>query len=466
MQKRIKVGFVSLGCAKNLVDTENMMSTLSRDGFVVTGDQREANVIVINTCGFLNPAKKESMETIDEYAKLKDQGQLKSLIVAGCMTERYLDEMKSAFPQVDDFIRTGEFSRISQSVAQSTSEQQAIRQNLVGETPQLEGHSEISDYVQRLGGSRSYAYVKISEGCNRKCSFCIIPKLRGKHHSRSIAGIVDEIEQLTDTGVPEINFIAQDLTSYGKDLRNGTSLLKLLQAVEGIDNLYQYRLLYNYPRFFTDELIDFLAQSQKFSGYLDIPFQHASNNVLKSMNRPESAEDIRKLITKLRNHLPRVALRTTLMVGFPGETEQDFEELVEFIKLARFQNMGAFKFYREANTPSYDLPHQVPQELKDERYDRLMQVQQQIQKELLEEQIGSSTELVIDECVQEKRGVFIHRARNWTQAPEIDGVTYLEAPEELSAGEVVAAEVTATYADYDLKARAILADELQELHAL
>lgn len=452
---RLRVGFISLGCPKNLVDTENMISALSKDGFVVTGNEHEADVIVVNTCGFLEPAKQESMSTIGEFAKKKTKGKLQALVVAGCMTERYLKPMQEAYPEVDAFIRTGQFSQIVH-VVKELEEAQKIdsRWRLLGEeTPQLQGHSEIQDRVERLSVSRPYAYVKISEGCNRTCSFCIIPRLRGKHHSRSIEGIVDEIEQLVQKGTKEILFIAQDLTSYGRDLKNGTNLLKLLQEVEKIEALKWYRLLYNYPRFFDDALIEHLAQSEKFSGYLDIPFQHISDSVLRRMRRPESSEEIRNLIEKLRNRLPKLSLRSTLMVGFPGESEQDFKELLEFVEETKFDHLGAFRFYREPDTRAYDLPDQIPEEVKEERFERLMRLQAQIQSKCLKSRIGEELDLMVDGLGEKTREGFIYRTRHWGQAPEIDGLTYLISRQTLKVGNFVRAKISRVVGDYDLSAQ-------------
>lgn len=342
---RPTIGFVSLGCPKNLVDTERMMSLVSAEGAILTGDHSSADIVVINTCGFLEPAKKESMGTIDEFVSLKKKKKIKGVVVTGCMTERYLGLMQETYPQVDAFLQTKDFSKITEVVSKVWEGDRAWlneRRLLRGE--QLSGHSELSDFVERSEGKRSFAYVKIAEGCNRTCSFCIIPKLRGRLHSRSIEGVVDEVRQLVENGTREVIFVAQDLTSYGRD--RGQSLLELLRSVDDIEGLKWFRLMYNYPRFFTDELIDFLARSKKFCGYLDIPFQHISDAVLQSMRRPESSAEIKSLIEKLRKSIPDLFLRTTVMVGFPGETDLDFEALKSFTRWAEFDHLGAFTYYR------------------------------------------------------------------------------------------------------------------------
>ncbi|MDB5037966.1 MAG: Ribosomal protein methylthiotransferase RimO, partial [Bacteriovoracaceae bacterium] len=369
---RPTVGFVSLGCPKNLVDTERMMDLLSKDGAILTGEQNTADIVVINTCGFLDPAKKESMDTIGEFISLKKKKRVKGVVVTGCMTERYLGLMRETYPEVDAFLQTREFSQIVtvvQNISAGETEVLKKRSLLQGEE-QLKGHSEITDFVTRAPGRRSFAYVKIAEGCNRVCSFCIIPKLRGKLHSRTVAGVVDEVKQLVAHGTKEVIFIAQDLTSYGRDV--GTSLLDLLKEVEKVEGLEWFRLMYNYPRFFTDELISFLKTSTKFCGYLDIPFQHISDPVLEKMKRPESSAEIKTLISKLRTALPNISLRTTVMVGFPGETQEDFEALLEFVKDTNFNHLGAFTYYREEGTPSFDLEGQLSDEVKQKRYHKLM----------------------------------------------------------------------------------------------
>lgn len=450
---RPQVGFVSLGCPKNLVDSERMMNLLSKDGVLITGDQSSADVVVINTCGFLDPAKQESMQTIKEFVGLKKKKKLRGVVVTGCMTERYLDLMRQAYPEVDAFLQTKDFSKITDvvwEIARGEKEKLNERQRLLGEVGQLEGHSELTDFVERSAGARSFAYVKIAEGCNRTCSFCIIPKLRGKLHSRSVAGVVDEVQQLVRHGTKEVIFIAQDLTSYGRDRADGASLLSLLKGVETIEGLEWFRLMYNYPRFFTDELIDFLSNSQKFSGYLDIPFQHISDNVLKLMKRPESRKEIYTLVDKLRAKIKNLSLRTTVMVGFPGETEENFDELLAFVREIEFDHLGAFTFWREPNTPSYDLPNQISDEVKAERYSRLMELQQKVQKSKLKKFIGSDLWVRIDGLSEKTRHGQVYIGRHGGQAPEIDGMTYVHSAHPIEIGSLVSVRIAKVMGDYDL----------------
>lgn len=447
---RARVGFVSLGCSKNLVDTEAMIARLQQNDVMISGHEKDSDIVVINTCGFLEPAKDESMSTIGEFIDRKKSGQLKAVIVAGCMTERYLGLMSETYPDVDAFIRTGEFSKIAE-IVQAISDGKKPRVHLLGEEPQLEGHSELPDRVTRLQVKRPYAYVKIAEGCNRTCSFCIIPKLRGKLHSRSEAGVIDEIEQLAQLGTQEVLLIAQDLTSYGRDRKDGASLVSLVRRMAKIDGLAWFRLMYNYPRFFTDDLIDALAEAPNFTGYLDIPFQHFSDPVLKTMRRPESSKEILELIDKLKTRLPRLSLRTTLMVGFPGESDLDFQRLLSFIKEEHIDHFGAFTFYREPNTPAFDLPNQVREEVKKERMHELMMLQKKIlRKKLSQNWVGKELEVMIDGLGEQTRHGQVYRARHWGQAPEIDGVTYVVSDQELAIGSFVSVKIEKRVGDYDL----------------
>lgn len=458
---RSKIGFVSLGCPKNLVDTELMMSKLAQHGAVITGQTESSDFVVINTCGFLDPAKQESMDTIKEFVEKKKAREIQGVIVAGCMTERYLELMSETYPEVDAFLKTSEFSKIVETVEEIQSGRNLPRLKLVGE--QLQGHSEMSDRVSRMSSGRPYAYVKISEGCNRTCSFCIIPKLRGKHHSRSISGIREEAQSLAQDGVQELILIAQDLTSYGRDLKDGTNLLELLKSLETVKGYSWYRLMYNYPRFFTDELIGFLAQSQKFSGYIDMPFQHISDSVLKSMRRPEKSHEIRSLIQKLREKLPRLSLRTTLMVGYPGETEEDFRSLIDFVRESEFDHFGVFTFYREPDTASYDLPNQVDEGLKKERYAELMNLRRELHIKNSKKWIGSVQDCLVEALVEERAEGYIYRGRHWGQAPEIDGLTYIISDSLLKEGQICEAEIYEGIGEFDFMAESVAQEELQSI---
>lgn len=450
--RRPKVGFVSLGCPKNLVDTERMMDLVSTDS-ILTGDHSNADVVVINTCGFLEPAKNESLSTIGEFVELKNKGRIKGVIVAGCMTERYLDLMSKQYPDVDAFLQTKAFSEITSVVKEivaGESEKLRDRMNLLGDAAQLSGHSELPDFNERSPGKRSFAYVKIAEGCNRTCSFCIIPKLRGKLHSRSIEGILNEVETLAKYGTQEVIFIAQDLTSYGRDRSDGADLKKLLSGVDQIEGISWYRLMYNYPRFFDDELIQLLSASRSFSGYLDIPFQHISDQVLSKMRRPESSADIRGLINKLKSSIPHLSLRTTLMVGFPGETESDFEELLKFVEEVEFDHLGAFTYFQEKGTPSAEMIEQIPEEVKKDRYQRLMKLQAGISKRKLSKFKGKVIQVMVDALSDKIDKNWIYRGRHSGQAPEIDGITYFSSTTQLDVGRLVEVEINKAIGQYDL----------------
>jgi ribosomal protein S12 methylthiotransferase len=450
---RCRVGFVSLGCPKNLVDTENMMHLLGKSGALLTGDQSQADIVVVNTCGFLEAAKNESMSTIGEFIALKKKKKIKGVVVAGCMTERYLGVMNERYPEVDAFIQTREFSKIVDvvhAIESGDSETLRRRRDLIGEIETLKGHSELTDFVDRIPGPRSYAYVKIAEGCNRTCSFCIIPKLRGKLHSRSVEGIVDEVQRLVEQGVKEVILIAQDLTSYGRDRSDGANLLGLMRELEKIEGLQWVRLHYNYPRFFTDELIEFLSASKVFSGYLDIPFQHISDRILKQMRRPESSAEIKALVEKLKLKIPNLSLRSTFMVGFPGETDQDFEELMSFVKWAELDHLGTFKYCPEEGTPSAQFENQIPESVKESRFHQLMMLQKGIQKRKLKEKLETHRTVVIDAFSEKTKQGLVYVGRHAGQSPEIDGVTYILSDSELKAGQFVDVQLVKIMGDYDL----------------
>ncbi len=459
LSDRPTIAFVSLGCPKNLVDTERMMDQAARYGAILSGEHNEADIVVINTCGFLEPAKDESLSTIDDFVKLKAKKKIRGVIVAGCMTERYLGLMQEKFPSVDGFLQTKDFSKIGELVEDiwlKNVESLERRRQLLGEAPMLAGYSELPDYNLRSPGKRSFAYIKISEGCNRTCSFCIIPKLRGKLHSRSIEGVVKEVEDLVASGTKEVVFIAQDLTSYGRDRNDGASLLALLNAVEKVDGLSWYRLMYNYPRFFTDEVIATLSQSTKFARYIDMPLQHVSDRILAKMKRPESSDEIRILVKKLREQIPGVFLRTTLMVGFPGETEDDFQQLKEFVETMAFDHLGVFTFCREEGTPSYDFPDQVADKIKRQRLHDIMKLQKSVSRRSLKAMIGQTTSVMLDILQEKNEKAWIYRGRHIGQAPEVDGMTYVVSDAPLEVGEIVDVQVNRVIGDYDLLAQPLI----------
>ena len=448
-----KVHFISLGCPKNRIDTETMLAGLQGD-YEITSEAEDADVVVVNTCAFVDSAKEESVNTILESAELK-AGKLQKLIVSGCLSQRYSEELAENLPEVDHFVGTNDLGavrlildqdrqvRSAQQVSSSAEveEPQKIwvsdpdRRNFDWELPRINtvsGHS---------------AYLKIAEGCSNKCAFCIIPTLRGPQRSRDIASVVREATELVSQGVVELNLVAQDLTAYGYDLKPRTNLTALLQALEDIEGLRWIRLFYAYPRSFPSGLIDHLAQSKKIVPYLDIPLQHISDSVLRAMRRGTNADTIRKRIRELREKLPFLTIRTSFIVGYPGETEADHQALLAFLKEAKFERVGAFIYSHEEGTPSYDLPNQVPEDIKQRRYDEVMFTQREIALAHNEALLGQEVEVLIERVSEENEYVLVGRIAQ--QAPDIDGVCYIGYQEGLQTGQIVRASVEQV-TDYDL----------------
>ena len=418
----IKVGFVSLGCAKNLVDSEVMLGSLLRDGMQVTENAREADVVIVNTCGFIEASKKESIDAILKANELRETGNCKALIMAGCLTQRYPKDLQKELPEVDAIVGLNEVPRIGEIV------RELLRKN--GHTaPQL-FWSGPAKYVPDYSAPRlrltpkHYAYVKIAEGCNHPCTFCSIPRIRGKHRSRVMEDVLAEIRGLVANGVREINFISQDTTFYGKDLdpnapgpRDGKSqLCELLREIQQIDSDFWVRLLYTHPYHWNDELIETIAACDKVCRYVDMPLQHINDEMLKQMRRETSGKYIRELVARIRQGIPGIALRTTFIVGFPGETEKQFEELLEFIEKAKFERLGMFQYSQEDHTPAGGMFGQLSGKEKKKRYGRAMALQQKVSRKVQQELVGKTLRVLIE---KRANGGFV--ARSHADAPEIDG---------------------------------------------
>ena len=410
----MKVYVQTLGCPKNLVDSELMLGAVARDGAQVVLDPEAADVLVVNTCGFIDGAKRESIDAILELARYKDADPSKRLVVTGCLVQRYAAELQRALPEVDAFLGTGDFTRLP-DVLQRGERSDASRYG--GAAHLL---PDVAVPRVRTGAFFS-AYLKVSEGCDHTCSFCIIPKIRGRHESRPMASVVAEAAALAADGVVELNLIAQDLTAYGRDRRDGTTLAGLLRELVRIDGLRWIRLLYNYPRLVTDELLDTIASEEKVCAYIDMPLQHISDRMLRAMRRERGGAAIRQLITRIRERIPGVAIRTAFIVGFPGETEADFTALTEFVREARIERVGVFTYSREEGTAAAQLPGQVPQHEKRRRYDRLMRAQAPIARAANQSLVGSVQPVLT--CGTDDEGRLYGRL--WSQAPDIDGVVYL-----------------------------------------
>ncbi len=428
---------MALGCPKNIVDSERMLAEIAQAGYVITPEIDQADVVVINTCGFIEPAKAEALEVIGQVVEEKNKGRVEKVIVAGCLAERMGDELFSQADGIDAIAGLGERDNIAE----------IIKKTLEGEVKgsYLEGPYEgVSDDSGRLLLTGGYsAYLRISEGCDRRCAFCTIPAIRGRFRSKPIENILAEAEELAEAGAIELNVIAQDTTYYGRDLKIKEGLAKLAGRLEKIAGIRWIRLMYLYPVGITEELIETVAASEKIVRYFDIPIQHINDRILKSMRRPDTKEKITTLIERLREAMPDVVLRTTVIVGLPGETDADFEELVEFVTWAKFDALGCFKYYRESGTAAAEMAEQVAEDVKERRLSQLMLTQQRIAFAKNQERKGSSLTCLVEE-VEGRRG----RGRYYGQAPEIDGVCLIKKC-SAKPGEFIETQVVGTK-DYDL----------------
>src|SRR6266566_7225261 len=382
-----KVGFISLGCPKNLVDSEVMMGQLKQNGYEITGNAEEADTVVVNTCGFIDSAKKESIEAILEAARLKTGGKATRLIVAGCLVERYRDQLKAEMPEVDAFIGTSQINDIL-NVCDPKTNTRALPVVLLGNQSATYLYDESTPRV--LATPSHYAFIKIAEGCDRPCAFCFIPQMRGHFRSRRFGSIVAEAQQLAEEGVKELILVAQDSSRYGEDLGKQDALAQLLRELSHTDGIEWVRVMYTYPTHISDAFLDVLAEEPKAVKYLDMPLQHAAQNVLKLMKRGGNRASLEKLIGRVRNRVPGIAVRTTFITGFPGETENDFNELLQFVKNLEFDRVGVFTYSDEEGTPAYDLPNKVEPKLARQRRDRLMREQKKISRRRNQAKVGET----------------------------------------------------------------------------
>jgi len=439
-----KVGLVSLGCPKNLVDSEVMLGILARQGYQLTPRAEEADILIVNTCGFIEPAKRESIDTILEMAEHKKAGPARKLVVAGCLVERYRQELLKEIPEVDFVIGTNELERALEACAGDG----AVR------SPRSPAGLYLYDeFTPRILATPSHsAYIKIAEGCDHPCAFCVIPQMRGPFRSRRFASVVHEAENLVRAGVREITLIGQDTTSYGEDLGIPDGLATLLREVGKISDLVWLRALYYYPNRITDALIAAVAETPKVCKYFDIPLQHASGPVLKAMRRGSSGEHLLKMLGKIRAAIPDATLRTSMIVGFPGETEEDFQALLDFVKAAEFDHLGVFLYSNEETSASFALPDQVPGRVARRRQKKVMALQRRISRRKLRQLVGRSLPVLVEGRSPETDWLFLGRLES--QAPEIDGQILISDYEgaEPRAGEFRWAMITASH-DYDLVAR-------------
>ena len=429
----MNVGFVSLGCSKNLVDTEMTIGMFRKNNYKIVSNPEDADIIVVNTCGFIESAKEEAINTLLEMAEYKKK-RCKYLIAMGCLVQRYKEELEKSMPEVDLFIKYKEYETIWKQI-----------ESLVGkqENTKMCG-LEFSERVESTG--ENFSYLRIAEGCSNRCTYCAIPYIRGKFVSRTIEDILKEAEKLAKQGYKELIVIAQDTSKYGVDIYGEPKLAELLEKLSKIEGIKWIRFLYTYPESITEELIKVVKENDKICKYFDIPIQHISNPVLKRMNRKSNGESIRNVITKIRKEIPEVIIRTTVMVGFPGETEEQFNELYEFVKWARFERLGAFPYSKEDGTPAERLDGHLHPMTKKSRYNRIMRLQQGISDQIMKDQIGKVIEVLIeDESFDGK--YYIGRSKN--EVPDIDGVIYVEKSKDELFDKFVKVEITGSR-DYDL----------------
>ncbi|MBR0428078.1 MAG: 30S ribosomal protein S12 methylthiotransferase RimO [Clostridia bacterium] len=468
----MKVGFVSLGCSKNLIDTEVTIGKFKEHKFEIVNNPKEAEIIVINTCGFIESAKEEAINTILEMAEYKKK-RCKYLIVMGCLVQRYYDELVKALPEVDLFLKIEDYDKMWDKVPfgdggkkepcskeKSNLQTKKHTENDINNYKEDEGdfflHTKKKlcklpmfkeqEYLQRtISTGKNYAYLKIGEGCSNLCTYCAIPYIRGLFISRPMEEIIKEAENLAKQGIKELIVIAQDTTKYGVDLYGESKLAELLQKLCKIDGIHWIRFLYSYPEGITDELIQVVKNEEKIAKYFDIPIQHISNVVLKKMNRKTSKQNIKKLLSKIRKEIPNVTLRTSLIVGFPGETKEQFEELYDFVEKTKFDKLGVFEYSKEDGTPAATMPNQIHHMTKKSRFNKIMSLQQQVSREKMKAKIGTEQEVLIEAKSFDRKYVI---GRTKLDAPDIDGVVYIKNT-DLKLNEFVTCKIT-EFRDYDL----------------
>ena len=431
--------FISLGCDKNLVDSEVMLGLLDKKGYQIVDSEEDADIIVVNTCCFIHDAKEESIQTILEMAEYKKEGRLKALIVTGCLAQRYQQEIIDEIPEVDAVLGTTSYDHIVEAVEEALAGNGHVVLEDVDALPEVEEKRLVT-----TGGH--YAYLKIAEGCDKHCTYCIIPKLRGNYRSVPMEKLVAEAKDLADQGVKELILVAQETTVYGKDLYGEKSLHKLLRELCKISGIQWIRILYCYPEEIYDELIQTIKEEKKVCHYLDLPIQHASDAVLKRMGRRTSKAQLVEIIGKLRKEIPDISLRTTLITGFPGETEEQHEELKDFVDEMEFDRLGVFTYSPEEDTPAATLPDQIPEEVKEDRQAELMELQQEIAFDLAEDMVGREVLVMIEGKVADENA---YVGRTYKDAPNVDGLIFINTDEELMSGDFARVRVTGAL-EYDL----------------
>lgn len=436
----MNIFFVSLGCDKNLVDSENMLGLLNDNGYRITNEEHEADIIIVNTCCFINDAKQESINTILEMAQYKMNGKAEALIVTGCLAERYKDEILSEIPEVDALLGTTSFTEIIPIIQKLTDGNKHTHFEALDKLPNASSK-------RMLTSGTHYAYMKIAEGCDKHCTYCIIPQIRGNYRSFPIETLLQEAEYLAQQGVKELILVAQETTLYGMDLYGEKSLHVLLEKLCNIEGIAWIRILYCYPEEITEELINIMIKEPKICHYLDIPIQHASDSILKQMGRRTNKADLIEIITKLRNNLPDIVLRTTLITGFPGETEEDHKELLEFVEQMKFERLGVFTYSKEENTPAAKIKPQITAKVKKQRQKEIMKLQQSIVFSKTNNLLGENLDVLIEGKITEEENIYI--GRTYMDAPQVDGFIFIKSTYELMSGDIVKTIVTGVK-DYDL----------------
>ncbi len=456
-----KVSFVSLGCDKNTVDSEVMLSLLTDHGYTITKNDEEADAIVINTCAFIADAQEESINTIIEMGEYKETGACKALVVTGCLAQRFADQIPSELPEVDAIVGTGSYEKIVEALDQALAksagedpEQKIIIRDPLEERP--------LGYQKRTIITPGYfEYLKLGVGCDNRCTYCIIPFLRGGYRSRPREALLREARELADQGVKELILVAQDITKYGTDFSDGYRLPQLLKDLCGIEGIEWIRLLYCYPEDVSDELIETIAEEQKIVKYIDIPIQHASDTVLRRMARKHNHQTLTDLLERLRTRIPEICIRTTLITGFPGETEEEFEELYDFVRESRFDRLGVFCYSQEDGTAAARMKDQMDDEIKEERKDRLMELQRSISEEKSALFVGREMRALIEGRIpgeETEDGSYIYSARTYRDAPDIDGFVFVTTDRELRSGDFVKVRITGSY-EYDLIGEVLSVEE-------
>lgn len=443
MSSNVKIAFVSLGCDKNLVDSEIMLGLIDEKGYIITSDESEAEIIIINSCGFIMNANEEAIENILRVADYKNNGKCIGIIVTGCMAQRYRQEIFESLPEVDAVVGTGDFENIGNVIKELLDGKKQVelvtdKNNILDENNSLK---------RILTTNTGFAYLKIAEGCDNFCTYCTIPSLRGKYRSRTIESLVKEAEQLSKQGAKEIILVAQDTSLYGTDIYGKKMLPELLNRLNNILDIEWIRILYCYPEHINDEIIEAMYLNSKVCHYIDMPIQHSDDSILKAMGRKSTRNDIENVIKKLRYKMPDICIRTTLIVGFPGETEDKFNNLVDFIKCVKFDRLGVFTYSREEGTPAYNMKNQIDENIKQKRKEYIMEIQKNISAEKCESFVGKELKVIVEGLIEEDKNVYC--GRTYRDCYEVDGFVFFESNDRLISGDFLNIKITEA-SDYDL----------------